>query len=230
MDFTNAENTLEGRATAIPSTWQAAERPESSAMREPRRPCRHACTAASRSSALHLACFVGLTLDCSKEERHPELMTLPQRSRLAHIPPVEYRDQPIIVFLTVCVRNRRPLLANETAHECLRAAWTQADRWQVGRYMIMPDHAHILCAPADPATGLRTWVECWRWCVTRNWATPSEKPIWQKDFWDTQLRRGESYSAKWEYIRQNPVRRGLVKEADDWPYQGEMCSLRWTER
>jgi len=26
-------------------------------------------------------------------------------------------------------------------------------------------------------------------------------------------------SEKWEYIRQNPVRAGLVSVPDDWPYQ-----------
>ncbi len=32
---------------------------------------------------------------------------------------------------------------------------------------------------------------------------------------------------KWEYIRHNPVRAGLVNDPDDWPYQGEMHVLRW---
>src|SRR5215469_8494967 len=36
------------------------------------------------------------------------------------------------------------------------------------------------------------------------------------DVWDTQIRTGNQYDEKWLYIRQNPVRRGLVKVADDW--------------
>jgi len=36
---------------------------------------------------------------------------------------------------------------------------------------------------------------------------------------DRLLRSDESLSAKWEYIRQNPVRAGLVADPDEWPYQ-----------
>ena len=51
--------------------------------------------------------------------------------------------------------------------------------------------------------------------------------VWQRDHWDTQLRRGESYDEKWEYIRNNPVRHGYVNNADDWPFQGVLNELRW---
>lgn len=47
------------------------------------------------------------------------------------------------------------------------------------------------------------------------------------DFWDRQLRHGEHYGERWEYVRQNPVRAGFVKNADDWTWQGEMHELRW---
>jgi putative transposase len=34
------------------------------------------------------------------------------------------------------------------------------------------------------------------------------------------------YDKKWEYVRQNPVRAGLVAEPDDWPHRGELQTLR----
>jgi hypothetical protein len=36
-----------------------------------------------------------------------------------------------------------------------------------------------------------------------------EPPHWQKGFFDHVLRSGESYTEKWHYIRDNPVRAGL---------------------
>jgi REP element-mobilizing transposase RayT len=51
--------------------------------------------------------------------------------------------------------------------------------------------------------------------------------VFQRDCWDTQLRRGESYHEKWEYVRNNPVRRGLAASADMWPYWGVMHELVW---
>jgi hypothetical protein len=38
-------------------------------------------------------------------------------------------------------------------------------------------------------------------------------PHWQKGFFDHILRGDESYSAKWDYVRENTVRAGLVKNA-----------------
>jgi len=38
---------------------------------------------------------------------------------------------------------------------------------------------------------------------------------------------GESYSEKWNYTVQNPVRAGLVSNAEEWPFQGEIVSIRW---
>ena len=51
--------------------------------------------------------------------------------------------------------------------------------------------------------------------------------VFQRDCWDTQLRRGENYRDKWDYVRNNPVRRGLVRCAEAWPYWGVMNDLVW---
>jgi hypothetical protein len=50
------------------------------------------------------------------------------------------RDRPTIVFLTVCTLNRAATLAKQIYHDVLVQAWTQADAWLVGAYVIMPDH------------------------------------------------------------------------------------------
>jgi len=48
---------------------------------------------------------------------------------------------------------------------------------------------------------------------------------WQPGFFDHILRSDESYTEKWNYVRDNPVRAGLVEIADDWPYQGEIVVI-----
>ena len=56
---------------------------------------------------------------------------------------------------------------------------------------------------------------------------PPMHHLFQMQCWDTQLRTGESYAQKWEYVRNNPVRKGLCGKADDWPYQGALNVLAW---
>jgi putative transposase len=55
----------------------------------------------------------------------------------------------------------------------------------------------------------------------------AQKSIFQRDCWDTQLRAGDSYHEKWEYVRNNPVRKGLATSADKWPYWGIINELVW---
>jgi putative transposase len=53
--------------------------------------------------------------------------------------------------------------------------------------------------------------------VTRAWPRRNEIPIWQREYWDRQLRSDESYAQKWDYVVNNPVRHGYVACAEDWP-------------
>jgi len=53
---------------------------------------------------------------------------------------------------------------------------------------------------------------------TRNFSfvrRDEEKSIVAPGFFDHILRNDESYSEKWEYVRENPVRAGLVQRAQD---------------
>ena len=150
------------------------------------------------------------------------------RKQPAHFATVESGFRARIIFLTVCTHRRRPLLANPDAVRRIINAWEAADFWRVGRYVIMPDHIHLFCAPGTlTATPLKDWITFWKNHVTRAWPNREQLPLWQRDFWDRQLRRRESYSAKWEYVRNNPVRHGFVARAEDWPYQGELNVLEW---
>lgn len=133
--------------------------------------------------------------------------------------------QPTIVFVTVCTKGREAWLACPEAHEALRRAWTEADAWTVGRYVVMPDRIHFFCAPRDWDISLEAWMHFWktrfrRLCGRTEWR-------WQPHHWDTRLRRGERYSEKWDYVWRNPVRAGLVADPGDWPYGGELNELRW---
>lgn len=153
---------------------------------------------------------------------------LPGRSHPVHLPVMQDGFRSVIVFVTVCTKNRKPILANSQVHDLLKNVWKASRHWQVGRYVIMPEHIHLFCCPGVPDfPSLKVWMRHWRAEASRHWPSPDEQPVWQLDFWDRQLRKGESYSEKWHYVRQNPVRKGLCAAMEGWPYQGEMNALMW---
>ena len=156
------------------------------------------------------------------------------RKHPVHQPIVERFNEPAIIFLTVCAKDRKRIFAVPDVVVLLQDSWGNATSWLVGRFVVMPDHLHLFCAPAAyhgtdgavPSRPLTQWVRYWKTLVSRRWPRPEEQPVWQLDFWDTQLRDVAHYDEKWEYVRENPVRAGLVTDPDAWPYQGELNELR----
>jgi putative transposase len=143
-------------------------------------------------------------------------------------PIFDARNLTPIIFLTVCTKDRKSLLANDVAHDALRSTWEQANAFLVGRYVILPDHVHLFCTPSSSETApLANWIRFWKSQFSRDYRTIEPGKIWQSSFWDTQLRRGQHYSEKWDYVRGNPVRHGLVSHPEDWPYQGELNLFDW---
>ena len=79
----------------------------------------------------------------------------------------------------------------------------------------MPDHVHLL-AVTTGQIALGQWIKALKAITSRS------EFRWQSGFFDHVLRNDESESEKWEYVRQNPVRAGLVENVDQWPFGGEL--------
>jgi REP element-mobilizing transposase RayT len=91
----------------------------------------------------------------------------------------------------------------------------------------MPDHVHLFARPAMDATPLAAWIKAWKSITARQIAAARQiaPPLWQPDYFDHFIRSAASYSEKWEYVRNNPVRAGLVRAPEDWPWQGMIHDL-----
>ena len=143
-------------------------------------------------------------------------------------------DSPIY-FITTCTNNRRQILARDEVAKVLIDEWRVAHGrhgWAVGRYVIMPDHVHFFCRPERDGKSLSKFVGFWKSYTSRKInalgsprSTPADTTLWQREFFDHILRSDESYSQKWNYVRDNPVRAGLVRSAAAWKYAGEIETL-----
>ena len=133
-----------------------------------------------------------------------------------------------LYFVTCCTLRRRPHLANNHIHEAFVKFSKNALSdfgIAVGRYVILPDHLHLFVALPD-SFKLGDWVGTLKRVLVRSLqGSGSGDPIWQRGFFDHVLRSSESYSEEWNYVRENPVRAGLVKRADDWPFSGEIVDI-----
>ena len=87
--------------------------------------------------------------------------------------------------------------------------------------MIMPDHVHLFVRSGRNFI-LSSWIGGLKRAISV--ALKSQR-LWQPGFFDHILRNDESYAEKWNYVRDNPVRAGLVELAENWPYHGEVVVI-----
>ncbi len=117
---------------------------------------------------------------------------------------------------------------SKEAHEAFVVFARQAQGYGVciGCYVMMPDHLHLFAAFSFGSMSLSSWIKSLKNALSKSLRAQNvAAPHWQKGFFDHALRSKESYAAKWEYIRLNPVRAGLVKRPEEWPYQGQIHML-----
>jgi putative transposase len=134
-----------------------------------------------------------------------------------------------IYFVTAGTFNRRRLLASNVIHESFLdfAAAGEERGAYVGAYVIMPDHVHLFVAleqDKNLSARMKSLKNSFSRILRGSKIAP---PHWQKGFFDHVLRSAESYSQKWEYVRDNPVRAGLAKAWEDWPYCGEIWPIEY---
>jgi putative transposase len=141
-------------------------------------------------------------------------------NRPPRLEPFQKYDPPLY-FVTFNTHCRRKLLANERVHRSfVNFAEAGSPRGiAVGRYVIMPDHIHLF-ASGDDDFSLTQRIRVLK--RTLSTVIPTPRPHWQRGFFDHVLRNSESYSEKWDYVRENPVRAGLVASAEAWPFAGEI--------
>jgi putative transposase len=132
---------------------------------------------------------------------------------------------PPVYFVTLCTKDRRRTLANATVHSVLvdYGRGGLPNGCALGRYVIMPDHIHLFVAGADDFD-LGVWVRGLKRVVAAA-VSGGRGGLWQRGFFDHLIRSSESYSEKWDYVLENPVRAGLVSSADKWPFQGEIVLI-----
>jgi putative transposase len=133
---------------------------------------------------------------------------------------------PNWVMLNVCTEGRVRWLADGRAQRALHDIWEHtATAWLVTDYVLMPDHLHLFCAPHDLRFTIERWMGFWK---DRFAKRGLELGRFQEGGFHHRLRDGENYSEKWQYLRENPVRWGLVSRPEEWPYFRRVHEIRWT--
>ena len=139
---------------------------------------------------------------------------LPVRRKLPHGPPPFPVAGPVVQFVTINAEKRggRPFL--DAAGPMLDAArfYHERGRCFLRLFLLMPDHLHMLVSVPEGGS-VRAVCGAWKRYVAGHFGVR-----FQADCFEHRMRNGEELSETWWYIRNNPVRKGLVGDADGWVF------------
>ena len=94
-------------------------------------------------------------------------------------------------------------------------------RFKLHNFCIMPTHIHLLITPAD-GTNLSRIIQ---WIKTRsarrwNYIYDLRDHMWGERFFSRPIKDPQDFESISDYIDQNPVKAGLVQQAEDFELSG----------
>jgi len=138
-------------------------------------------------------------------------------------------------FFTVVSYRRQQILCDDSVRKALRKAIRDTQLkypFTIEAWVLLPDHLHcIWMMPEGDAAFSRRWnlikrrvsLACADQYKQNKWITASKKKhrestLWQRRFWEHQIRDQQDFNRHLDYIHYNPVKHGLCEQPVLWPY------------
>ena len=118
-------------------------------------------------------------------------------------------------FITTVARQRVPIFRAEARARLLIEVlfdYRDQGKYSLHEFVVMPDHIHLLVTPA-PEISVEKAVQFIKGGYSYRLRKIEKMQVWQESFTNHRIRDTEDYERHCEYIRLNPVRARLVREA-----------------
>lgn len=136
----------------------------------------------------------------------------------------DYKESAYVYFVTICTHDKQNYFSNIEVAKIIKdeIEFRMINETRMFCFCIMPDHLHMLLSLTDDYTQkgtLQHWVSAFKRYTSRITNQMFDiKPLWQKNFYDHIVRKEESLLKIAEYIVENPVRKGMVSEWEEYPF------------
>jgi REP element-mobilizing transposase RayT len=92
------------------------------------------------------------------------------------------------------------------------------DTFTLRAYVIMTNHVHVLLEPRAPLAVITQKIKGATARQANRILDRTGTPFWQDESFDHWIRNPTEWQKIRNYIEQNPVKAGLVKRAEEWPW------------
>jgi len=123
----------------------------------------------------------------------------------------------------MCCESRQPIFHNgDRAAWIIEALRTEAllNQFAIDAYCVMPDHVHFLTLGQAPNCNLLQLAKSFKQKTGFAYQQETGARPWQRNYYDHVLRAGEKSNDVAAYIWMNPIRKGLCKNFEEFPFSG----------
>jgi len=132
-------------------------------------------------------------------------------------------------FITICAHMQRNLFQRDQVAELMVGTffkYRDAKEFELHEYVVMPNHVHLLLS-LNSRQQLGRVIQLikggFSHSLGKNGITFNA--VWQQRYYARRVRDTEEFAEFSRYIRQNPVRKGLVAIAEEYPYSSAGKSI-----
>jgi len=131
-------------------------------------------------------------------------------------------------FITAVTWQRVPIFRVESRARLLievLLGYRDQGKYFLHEFVVMPDHIHVLLTPA-PTLSLERAVQFIKGGFSYRLRKVEKVQVWQESFANHRIRDNEDYVRHCEYVRMNPVRGRLVRDAAAYPFSSANLGVR----
>jgi putative transposase len=140
-------------------------------------------------------------------------------------------DSQRTFFITTVTWQRVPIFrVDSRARLLIEVLFGYRDqaRFLLHEFVVMPDHVHLLLTPA-PEISVERAVQFIKGGYSYRLRKLEKIKVWQESFTNHRIRDAEDYERHCDYIRLNPVRARLVREAGAYAFSSASSEFRLDE-
>ncbi len=131
-------------------------------------------------------------------------------------------------YLTIVTHRRNSILIDniDELHESFRES-KRYYKYRINAIVILPEHLHMIITPSN----VKDYPKIVR-AIKYNFSIKVQQdeeqsmarykkglnPIWQKRYYEHTIRDEKDYLRCLEYMKNNPIKHGLVENLEDWKY------------
>jgi putative transposase len=132
-------------------------------------------------------------------------------------------------FVTANVEPRRDLFQVEKIARLFienMLGYREQKKYLLHEFVVMPDHFHMILTPTGITLERAIQLVKGGFSFQLNKNLKAKRDIWQVSFADRRVRDSLEYAKFKNYIWQNPVKRGLARTVEEYPYSSAHPSFR----